>query len=269
MFPSDIRLLSGITPVFASTFDQRFSFALHIPRSHKPTSPELPLLVVVHGLSRRIGPYLDKLADFSETHNCVIMCPLFPAGIIDPEDMDNYRTILYKDIRYDLVLLSMVEQISKIWRIRSEKFYLHGFSGGGQFAHRFFYLHSDRLIAVSIAAPGNITTPNIERPWPLGLSDAAEKFGIPDVPDFEMWARVPIQLVVGAEDHEILESIAHASDGAGKTRIDKIKSLDDSFRKIGLRPELTIVPGVAHDGQGLLSALESWLDKIFDLRGEM
>src|ERR1700728_4855655 len=94
---SDIRLLKGRTPTFASTYDQRFSFSLHIPFTHNVNGPELPLLVVVHGVGRRIDGYLEGLKDFSEAERCIVMCPLFPAGIIDPEDIGNYTTILYKD----------------------------------------------------------------------------------------------------------------------------------------------------------------------------
>jgi pimeloyl-ACP methyl ester carboxylesterase len=266
--PLDIRLLTGRTPVFASTLDQRFSFGLHLPRAHTPNSPELPLLVVVHGLSRRIDGYLETLKRFSDQYNCVVMCPLFPAGIIDPEDMDNYKNILYKDIRFDLILLSMVDQASKVWRIRTDKFFLHGFSGGGQLAHRFFYLHPDRLLAISIGSPGNITTPNTDYPWPKGLADVGHKFGIPGIPDFQAMARVAVQLVVGEDDLEVIEPDP-ASPEAGETRVDKIQRLKAAFCKVGVQSELVIVPGVGHAGQQLVPAVETWLIPLVEKMGKV
>lgn len=43
------------------------------------------------------------------------------------------------DVKHDLLLLQMLEEVSICWPgIDTRKFFLAGFSGGGQFAHRFF-----------------------------------------------------------------------------------------------------------------------------------
>src|SRR5690606_1815600 len=101
-----------------------------------------------------------------------------PAGIIDPHDLHNYKFIEYEGIRFDLALLSMVEEVSERYNVHSDRFYLHGFSGGGQFAHRFLYLHPERLAAVSIGAPGRITELDDSKKWWLGTGGMAERFGI-------------------------------------------------------------------------------------------
>jgi pimeloyl-ACP methyl ester carboxylesterase len=88
----------------------------------------------------------------------------FPAGIGDPNDLHNYKFIDYQGILFDLVLLAMFEKVAARWHIRTDRFALHGFSGGGQFAHRFLLLHPDRLHGVSIGAPGRVTLPTSERP---------------------------------------------------------------------------------------------------------
>jgi poly(3-hydroxybutyrate) depolymerase len=85
------------------------------------------------------------------------LAPLFPSGIIDPSDEDNYKFIKYHDIRFDHVLLAMIDEVAIKYRVNKDRFLLHGFSGGGQFVHRFFYLHPKRLMGVSIGAPGRIT----------------------------------------------------------------------------------------------------------------
>jgi len=255
------RWLSGKTPFFASTFDQRFSFALHVPRSHSFRGPTLPLLVVIHGTRRQTSGYINKLQDFSDKHECIILCPLFPAGIIDPSDIHNYKTILYKDIRFDLVLLSMIDQAAAIWRIKTDRFFLHGFSGGGQFAHRFMYLHPERLAAVSIGAPGHITPPATDKPWPAGLADLSGVFGISDAPNFDAMARIPVQLVVGENDLDtssIMKNTNDAESEAGGTRVDRIKWLKKAFEKRGIASDLVIVPNVGHEGMKCLPAVEAW-----------
>lgn len=51
-----------------------------------------------------------------------------------------------------------------------------GFSGGGQFAHRFLYLQLERLHAVSTGAPGRITMLDENWKWPAGIKDVFEVF---------------------------------------------------------------------------------------------
>ena len=261
----NVRMLSGKTPFFASTFDQRFSFGLQLPHSHSfNKGPKLPLLVIIHGTRRQTGGYLNKLKEFSEQHHCAILCPLFPAGIVDPDDIHNYKNVLYKDIRFDLILLSMIDQAAQIWRLRTDKFFLHGFSGGGQFAHRFFYLYPERLAGVSIGAPGRLTSPDTDQPWPAGLSDARQIFGVPKAPNFHHMARVPVQFVVGEKDVdksqlEIVRAPNAAEKEAGGTRVERIRWLKAALESKGVASELTLVPGVAHDGLKCLPALEAWL----------
>jgi poly(3-hydroxybutyrate) depolymerase len=267
--PDGQRWLTGQTPFFASTIDQRFSFGLHVPKCHSFDGPDLPVLVIIHGTRRQIGNYFTKLKDFSEQHRCVIFCPLFPAGTTDPEDIHNYKTILYKDIRFDLVLLSMLDQATKIWRLKVDRFFMHGFSGGGQFVQRFFYLHPNRLAAVSIGAPGRITPPDNTQPWPAGLSDVHGLFGISNVPDFQTMARVPVQMVVGANDRDtsMLEGIKNpnsAEQEAGETRVERLNWLRRAWKDKGVIADMTLVPGVAHNGMRCLHAVEEWMGPLID-----
>ncbi|KAJ7777389.1 poly hydrolase [Mycena metata] len=252
------RMLTGKTPFFACTDDPRFSFGLYVPKTHSFDGPRLPLLVIVHGTRRQTGGYLTHLQTFSEQHGVVILLPLFPAGIIDPYDVHNYKNILYHDIRFDLVLLSMLQQAARTWRIDAERFFLHGFSGGAQFAHRFLYLHPGRLRGVSVGAPGSITHPTTDSAWPAGLGNTKDVLGV--VPDFAEVGRVPIQLLVGEKDTDT--SMISRDDLAGATRVERVRYLHKALTKHGVSSELIIVPGVAHEGMKLFSATEAWLKTL-------
>ena len=61
--------------------------------------------------------------------------------------------------------------------IETEKFFLFGHSGGGQFVHRFLYLHPDRLKAVNIGAPGRPTYLDFEENFYWGVKDFKQVFG--------------------------------------------------------------------------------------------
>ncbi|KAJ7132304.1 Alpha/Beta hydrolase protein [Mycena epipterygia] len=269
------RMLSGKTPAFALTVDPRFSFSLYVPTAHSfaPTSPRLPLLVVVHGTRRQTGGYLTHLKAFCERHKIVLLLPLFPAGLPgpDPLDVHAYKTLLVpapdpssSPLRFDLLLLAMLSQAALTWHIDPTRFFLHGFSGGAQFAHRFLYLHPARLLGVSVAAPGGITHPGAEDAWPAGLGGVRALFGEGGVElhgEEADWARVtqvPVQILVGGEDTDA--SMLPRDARAGRNRLERARFLHAALVRRGVaRCALREVDGVAHDGMKCLPAFEEWL----------
>lgn len=141
---------------------------------------------------------------------------------------------------------------------KKKRFYLHGYSGGGQFAHRFLYLHPARLRGVSIGAPGSITHPTRARSWPGGIGDAEKMFG--SEPDFALIAEVPVQILVGEKDTET--GMLSRDDVAGATRVERAKYLHSKLVERGVSATLSIVPDVAHDGNKCLPTVESWLSGL-------
>lgn len=255
MHDAQAYYVSGATTMFASQVDQRFSYAMYVPR--RDGTDKLPLVVIQHGTGRTAGKYRDQMIDFCERNAVAVLTPLFPAGIEDPEDLHNYKFIDYRGIRFDEILLAMIDEAAARVPIATEKFMLHGFSGGGQFAHRFLYLHPDRLSAVSVGAPGRITMLDPETDWWLGTRGMAEHFGI-EV-DLEAIARVPIQLVIGEHDVETWEvndrTGSNWLDGLekqGATRRERLESYRLNLEAHGIKPRVDIVPDVAHDGSAAL-----------------
>jgi poly(3-hydroxybutyrate) depolymerase len=249
--PTSARHLRGRTPVFAAQFDQRFGYCLYVPDGLGPR--KAPLVVIQHGTERNFLLYRDHLAAFADEHGVVVLAPLFPAGIIDPDDLHNFKFIAYRGIRYDEVLLAMVGEVAARYPVDADAFYLHGFSGGGQFAHRFLYLHPDRLAGVSIGAPGRITRLDDRLPWWLGTKDFEQRFGTPI--DLAALRRVPVLMVVGDQDVETWEidnpGESNWMDGVeqtGKTRIDRLDTLRRNFVDHGIDVRFVLVPGVAHRG---------------------
>ena len=55
------------------------------------------------------------------------------------------------------MILSMIDELAGRFPIDTDKIYLYGWSGGGQFVHRFLYVHLERLVAVVIGASGRPT----------------------------------------------------------------------------------------------------------------
>jgi pimeloyl-ACP methyl ester carboxylesterase len=251
---------SGSTAFFASQSDQRFSYCLYVPEAHQHTTTKLPLVVIVHGTNRTAERYRDLFRDFAEEHGCVVLAPLFPAGIIDPEDLNGYKRIRYHDIRFDQVLLDIVAEVGARYRVETERLYLQGFSGGGQFAHRFAFLHPERLAAVSIGAPGRITRINPDVPWWLGTADLREQFGI-DL-DLPALREVKVQMVVGGDDIETWEIAEPGIEAGGYTRVERLLSLRDNFESSRIVVTLDVVPGVSHNGPRILPVVQRYFSGL-------
>ncbi|MFI7609931.1 hypothetical protein ACIBP6_01680 [Nonomuraea terrae] len=247
------HFFTGATTAIACQMDQRFSYRLYIPERREGDPERYPLMVVQHGTARTATRYRDAFVGFAEEQRVVVLAPYFPAGIIDPDDLHNFKYLEYRGIRFDLVLLAMVDEVARRVPIDTRRFLLHGFSGGGQFAHRFLYAHPDRLRAVSIGAPGRVTLIDDTTEWWLGTKDFVSIFGKDlDVPEMR---NVRIQLVVGDQDVEGWEiNNPHDSnwrpglDKQGGTRIERLRTLRRNLAEHGIDTRFDLVADVGHQG---------------------
>ena len=264
----------GRTTMFACQADQRFSYCLYVPEGYDEAGEQTyPLAVVVHGTNRTPQEYRDAFVGFAEAHQCIVLAPLFPAGIIEPGELSSYKFIAFHDIRFDRLLLAMVDEVGALYRVEAERFLLHGFSGGGHFAHRFFYLHPERLRGVSIGAPGLVTLLDRERDWWVGVRDLERVFG--KALDEDAMRAVPVQMVVGGEDTDTWEITVEPGgrywmDGAnvaGRTRLDRLRSLRESFERAGIAVRHEVVPGVGHNGCAVLDPVRAFFAECLGASG--
>lgn len=264
----------GRTALFASRMDQRFSWGAYLPSSYSEDEDRTyPLAVLIHGSLRNVDQLRDEFIDFAEENQCVLLAPLFPCGIEVPGDLHNYKHILFRGIRFDLLVLDMIEEVSQLYRLQKEKVLMHGFSGGGQFVHRFFYLHPERLLAASIGAPGTVTLPDENTDWWVGTRRMEEIFGRPFNP--QAMRDVAVQLVIGDEDVETWEVIVKPTSSfwmqgindCGETRIERLRALEASLVKMGITPRFDLVPGVAHHGGKVQGPVKAFFTDVLKARG--
>lgn len=238
----------------ACQHDQRFSYCSYVPPHFNIDNAEkFRLMVAIHGSDRANQQLRGYFKQFADTHNAIILAPLFPAGIGDPQDVDNYKHILFSGIRFDQILLHMVSEVESKYGLTPGKFGLFGFSGGGHFCHRFLYLHPEKLLAVAIAAPGSVTLISDNYNWWVGTANIEKLFGKPL--DLQQIRNVPILLSVGEEDTST-NGIVSGPDSAawmegagnsGANRIERLQSLYRNFNDYGFKVDLTILPGVRHE----------------------
>lgn len=250
---------------FSCRFDPRFSYCLAVPETFRADPAGHRLLVAVHGSSRGVAAYRDALAGFAERERCVVLAPLFPVGPLGDGNSDGYKFLVEGDIRYDTILLKMIEELETELDYSFGRFLLSGFSGGGQFAHRFLYLHPERLVAASIGAPGIITRIDPERDYWIGTRNWENIFGRPI--DLDALRRVPVKILVGELDTKILGfgPFSPSPDDIrrlGRTRIERSALLAEDFRALGVTVDREILAGVGHDGLKSVPATERFFSDI-------
>ncbi|MFJ2994491.1 alpha/beta hydrolase [Pandoraea sp. NPDC087047] len=258
----------GSTTVFAHAGDPRFSYALYVPRSIAQPGHRVELLVAVHGTGRQFTMYRDAFAEFGRWQDCLILCPLFPVGVRGDGNPGGFKHLVEADIRYDKLILDMVEEVGRKYETRFDQFALFGYSGGGQFVNRFGYLHPERLWALSIGAPGSVTLLDPQQNWWVGIGDMQTKFG--KALDLDALRRVPVHMVVGKADTETWE-ITHREGGphfmpgansAGANRQDRLASLRDSFVRAGVNVTFDVLDNVPHNGLMAVPAVQDFLADV-------
>lgn len=262
----------GATPYFASRMDQRLSYCLYVPRSYDPHGTEkYHLAVIVHGTARWAETYRNDFADFAEAHGTIILAPLFSAGMTAPRELSSYKFMRRGGISYDLVLLDMVSEVAERYRLRSKRFLLHGFSGGGHFAHRFLYLHPESLLGVSIGAPGIVTLLDFDHDYWVGVRNFNSVFG--KEIDLEAMRRTAVHMVIGANDTETWEIRLTRKDSlwmegaerlAEANRLDRMAALRESLEMHGIEVRQDIVAGAGHDGRLMLDPVRRWFESVLN-----
>ena len=297
-------LLVGCIPFKALRSDPRVSYTLYVPPDHLNPDPSLqhikdpaklssvyqlpplPLVVSIHGTGRAAESCRNRLISFANSSRVAVLAPLFPAGIDSFNDTNNYKLLRYKSLSSDKALLDILNEVKLRWPgIQTEKVFMIGFSGGGQFTHRFLYLYPERLHAVSVGAPGRATMLDEGLKWPEGIKDVSEVFD-GAVVDKSKIGEVHIHLVVGGADDEVhggtefwawlankkremkgsldagtgSQTLAEPKEG----RVSTLRRVKETWESEGIQSQLDVVEGVKHDSNGVFAAVLEFLRPLVE-----
>lgn len=255
----------GSTTIFSCRKDPRFAYCLYVPQSFDESPDNHQLLVAVHGTGRTMVEYRDAFAEFGRFNRYIILAPLFPVGPLGDGNPHGFKYLKEGDIRYDEVLLAMVDEVAQTLNTEFAKFSLFGYSGGGHFANRFYYLHPERLRSVSIGAPGSVTLIDDSRDWWVGTGGIEVIFG--KSLNIEALRQVDVQLLVGAADletweiHYSPESVQYMEgiNDSGRTRVERNATLARNLQSHDIRVQQDIVPNTAHAGMSVVPYVQDFL----------
>lgn len=244
-----------------SRLDGRFGYLAHVPRD---AARLLQTLVVVHGSDFKHESMCRFFATLGDETACLVLAPLFaPSDGANP-DPNGYKFLRSSHADYDRVLLDMVDAVGERFGCARERFFLFGFSGGAQFAHRFLYAHPERLHAISIAAPGMVTLIDPDRPAWVGTGGLATLCG--NDLDLDQVRRVDVQLLVGSEDSKPHVGVAgeEVYNYAGANRVARLQKLLTNYQSRRIRVTHQEVPGAEHQFEPLAAAAVPFLRQQLD-----
>ena len=155
-----------------------------------------PLLIAVHGISRNAREQAQAFAELAETYGVIVAAPLFDQGKFPGYQRlsDNNRTA-----RADRALQAVIAEVGALTRANIDKIYLFGYSGGGQFVHRYAMAHPEQVAAVAIGAAGWYTYPNPRIRFPRGLRLKSRLSDIRFTP--AEFLKIPMAVFVGKRDY--------------------------------------------------------------------
>ncbi len=165
-------------------------FLLYLPRRDMKAAP---VFVTVHGISRNAEEHAQLFAPFAEQYGAILIAPLFPA-----ERFPDYQSLGRKGEPSDVMLDKIIAEIGSLTRAQTDRLYLFGYSGGGQFVHRYAMAHPERVARYAVAAAGWYTFPDPFLEYPRGIRQTSF---FPDVSfDPARFLAVPACVLVGEKD---------------------------------------------------------------------
>lgn len=222
-------------------------YYLYIPKS---AAERAPLLVAVHGISRNARQQAQLLASMAERYGVIVLAPLFGA-----RQFPDYQRLgrLGRGPRADLALDRIVGEVLNLTGADSRRLYLFGYSGGGQFAHRYAMAHPERVAGVVIGAAGWYTLPREQSAFPLGVSTCRE---LPNLRfDCRSFLQVPMTVIIGDRDIERdagLNKSQRIDRLQGRNRFERARTWVEIMNRMARSHDLPehfdfeILPGVDH-----------------------
>lgn len=218
---------------------------VYLPRQIRP---DAPLLVSVHGYTRNALSHAIRFRDLADRHGAACVVPLF----------SRERHPRYQQLGTgrggeapDVALCGLLDAVARVRHIPARPAVIFGFSGGGQFAHRFALRHPQRVAAAAIAAPGWYTFPDAEAQWPRGLRMADNE----PRPDLEALLRIPLLVLVGDRDtqqDELLNCSPQIVVQQGSHRLERaqrwVAAMQSAATARGIAPNVSLarMPGAGH-----------------------
>ena len=222
-------------------------YYLYVP--HRIKQPAR-LFVTVHGISRNAREHAERFAPLAEQQGVVLVAPRFAR-----RRFANYQRLApnARGQRPDWMFDRIIAEVRELVDLPQSPLYLFGYSGGGQFVHRYAMAHPTRVARAVIGAAGWYTFPDPRARYPRGL-----RFRAGDTPLFEGadFLKIPMAVIVGGADVErdpALNQSPRIDRQQGVNRRERgqrwVVAMHEAAQARGLetRYQFQVLPNVGHD----------------------
>jgi pimeloyl-ACP methyl ester carboxylesterase len=157
--------------------------------------PDAPVMVSVHGISRNAQEQARVFAPYCERFGIVLVAPVFTREFhVDYQRLGRAG----RGAPADLALHECLAEVASLSGTDVSQLYLFGFSGGGQFAHRYLMAHPHRVVKALLVAPGWYTFPDHTQRYPYGIRNSRKLQDLQLNP--EEFLQIPVEVLVGSQD---------------------------------------------------------------------
>jgi len=228
--------------------DSELRYFIYVPKNHSTCTSQF---VSVHGISRNAREHAELFAPLAEQYGVVLAAPVFSKRYFD-----DYQRLGRKGggRRADHALQMITDEIEYLTGASGSKIFLTGFSGGGQFAHRYTMAHPDRVRRLAIGAAGWYTHPDESLRFPYGIAPTPRLEGVDF--DLQKFLQVPTSVFVGQWDilqDPGLNQSARIRRQQGFTRLERgrhwVAAMNRAAMEHGAESlcKFAIIPSVGHD----------------------
>lgn len=193
------------------------------------------LFVSVHGITRNALEHVMLFREWVDRLGVVMVAPLFPRTFKGYQVLSANGTLPAADVAFD----RMLADARACFGLPQAKMHVFGFSGGGQFLHRYALKHPGRIAQAVIGAAGWYTFPDPDVPYPQGLAEDGTSFaGSRAIAHFP-----PTRVIVGSADKArdpALNKSASIDQQQGRNRHSRgkrwVKEMNAAVAELGLPP---------------------------------
>jgi len=132
-------------------------------------------LFTIHGISRNAEEHIQRFAIHAEKYGSVVVAPLFTKN-----NFPKYQQLgsSAKQERADMAFDQVRQDVHEWLGTSTAPMRMFGFSGGGQFLHRYAMFYPKRVARMALTAPGWYTFPDPERRYPYGIKSTKDWPGL-------------------------------------------------------------------------------------------
>lgn len=181
-------------------------FFLYVPASVISKPKGSRVLISVHGYGSRksdrksldgVQKITEIWSHIAQEKRWIVLAPHFNQKIFN----NNYQRLNFFGKRADIHLNNLLDLTDDLLPgVAAEKNMLFGFSGGGQFVHRYLAFHPQRVECAVAGAPGWYLWPDSTLPYPLGTAFHDFPKGLR--PNMREFCKSKLCIIIGEKDSE-------------------------------------------------------------------